>query len=136
MAKEIPIIIENKLTQGEREINIFHHSRLSTHIISHNSTITLSLGGPGDNDYLHISVLRGPGYFWKYCAIDLPSWLNYHFSSIGKLTVTHNGGSQRSLLEIPPGPPTWELKITRPAGLAGAGGQENIVISDSSTGKK
>jgi hypothetical protein len=134
MVKAIDITIENQLAAGERDINVFHHSSRSAHIISHNSSITLPLRNPGENDYLHISVVRGPGYLWNDCLISLPSWVDFDFSSEGKLAVTHSNGTNRTLLKIPPGPPTWELKITMPGGLLSSGASaangDNVTISD------
>jgi hypothetical protein len=105
------ITVENKLISEKRDINVYHHSSRGAHIISYNGSLTLSLGAVEDNDYLHISVTRGPGNLWKGCVIDVPSWPDFEFSSEGHVTVTHSG--KRTLLRIPPGPPTWQLKITR-----------------------
>ena len=141
MVKEIDITIKNKLTAGERDIHVFHHSTRSAHIISHNSSITLPLQSAGERDYLYISVVKGPGYLWTACVIGLPTWVDFDFSSEGRLTVTHSGNGRQTLLKIPPGPPTWELKITRSPGLSSFGplieGQaEHIFISDNGTGEE
>ncbi|UCH97611.1 MAG: hypothetical protein JSV88_12395 [Candidatus Aminicenantes bacterium] len=140
MVKKIDITIENKLAAGERDLNVFHYSTRSAHIISHNSSVTLPLRDAGENDYLDISVVRGPGYLWMTCVISLPWWIDFDFSSEGKLAVTHSGDRKRILLKIPPGPPTWELNITRPTGLSSIGTltavqAENITISDNGTGE-
>jgi hypothetical protein len=140
MVEAIDITIENKLAAGERDINVFHHSSRSAHIISHNSSITIALRNSDENDYLHISVVRGPGYLWNYCVISVPSWADFDFSSEGKLAVTHSNGTNRTLLTIPPGPPTWELKITMSAGslsilpLKAVNG-DNVTISDNGSGE-
>lgn len=140
MLKEIDITVKNKLTVGERDIHVFHHSTRSAHIISHNSSITLPLRNSNENDYLYISVVEGPGYLWTACVIGLPSWVDFDFSSEGNLTVIHSGNTKTTLLKIPPGPPTWELKITRPPGLLSIGPltaiqEESIFISDNGTGE-
>jgi hypothetical protein len=140
MVKEIDITIRNKLTAGERDIHVFHHSTRSAHIISYNSSITLPLRNAGENDFLYISVIKGPGYLWTACVIGLPSWVDFDFSSEGNLTVTHSGNARRTLLKIPPGPPTWELKITRPTCLSAIGPlaavqAESVFISDNGTGE-
>lgn len=140
MVKEIDITIKNKLTAGERDIQVFHHSTRSAHIISHNSSVTLPLRNAGENDYLSISVVKGPGYLWTACVIGLPSWVDFDFSTEGNLAVTHSGNSKRTLLKIPPGPPTWELKITRSVGMSSIGPlnavqAENVFISDNGTGE-
>jgi len=140
MVKEIDITIRNKLTTGERDIHVFHYSTRSAHIISHNSSITLPLRNSNENDFLSISVVKGPGYLWTACVIGLPTWVDFDFSSEGSLTLTHSGNAKRTLLKIPPGPPTWELKITRPVGLPSIGPftavqAESVFISDNGTGE-
>ncbi|MGD2085198.1 MAG: hypothetical protein PVH61_03345 [Candidatus Aminicenantes bacterium] len=140
MVKEIDITIKNKLTTGERDLHVFHHSTRSAHIISHNSSITLPLRNAGENDYLSISVVKGPGYLWTVCVIGLPTGVDFDFSSEGNLTVTHSSNARRTLLKIPPGPPTWELKITRPPAFSSIGPlievqAENVFICDNETGE-
>jgi hypothetical protein len=132
MAKEIDITIENKLITEKRDINVFHHSTRSAHIISHQSSITLPLrsAGDGEDDYLLISVVKGPGYLWMDCVINLPSWANFDFSLEGKLNVTHSTDAGRTVLKIPPGPPTWELKITRPTRLSPIG---SLTVNNANT---
>jgi hypothetical protein len=109
----ITITVQNKLKKEKRDLNVYHQSTRSAHIISHNSAITLPLRTVEEEDFLHISLVSGPGNLWKNCVVDLPSWAEFEFSSEGKVTLTHSGG--RTLLKIPPGPPKWELKMTRPA---------------------
>jgi hypothetical protein len=111
MAKILDITVENKLITEKRDINIYHHATGSAYIISHNSSISLPLGTVEEGDYLHISLVSGPGNLWSDCSIDLPVWVDFEFSSEGKLTLTHSG--ERALLKIPPGPSTWQLRITR-----------------------
>ncbi len=118
MAEEVPITLKNKLITDKRDINVYHHSTRSAHIISHHSSITLPLRSIGEDDYLHVSVGRSPGNLWKNCLIDLPLWVDFEFSSDGNVTVTHSGDTKRTLIKIPPGPPIWEIKITRSNGLA------------------
>ena len=114
MSQVSDITVENKLVKDKRGINVYHHSTRSAHLISHNSSITLPLGTVGKDDYLHISLVSGPGNLWKDCVINVPSWADFEFSSDGKITLAHRG--ERTILTIPPGPPTWQLKITRPNG--------------------
>lgn len=140
MVKEIDITIKNKLTVGERDIHVYHYSTHSAHIISHNSSITIPLRNSNENDYLYISVVKGPGYLWTSCVIGLPAWVDFDFSSEGNLTVTHSGAAKQTLLKIPPGPPTWELKITSPIGLSSispftAVQVESVTISDNGIGE-
>ena len=129
---DIAITVENKLIKEKRDINVYHHSTRSAHIISHNSSITLPLKTVEKDDYLHISVVSGPGSLWKDCLIGLPSWANFEFASEGKLTLTHSDDPKRTLLKIPPGPPAWQLKMTRPNGCKKKECEEkNVIVGDS-----
>ncbi len=134
MAKEIEVAVENRLVTVKRDINVFHHSTRSAHIISHNSSITLSLETVGSSDYLQVSAASGPGRLWKHCLIRLPSWADFEFTGDGNVTFIHSHDSSSTLLKIPPGPPTWELKITGSPALLPAGKPpltgDYITISD------
>ncbi|MCP5104939.1 MAG: hypothetical protein GY950_16250 [bacterium] len=134
MKHELDFTVENKLVIDKRDINIYHPATNSAHIISHSSSITLPLRTVSENDYLDISVVRGPGNLWKDCLINLPSWVNFEFFSEGNVTVTHSDDVKRTLLKIPPGPPTWELRLTRASGSAGSFNQGNVTISDNGKG--
>lgn len=128
MAKEIEIAVENRLITEKRDINVFHHSTRSAHIISHSSSITLPLETVKKGDYLQISAARGPGNLWKHYLISLPSWADFEFYSKGNVTLTHSHDSKRTLIKIPPGPPTWELVMKMPIGLSYLGSlTENYV---------
>ena len=134
MTKKIEIAVENRLTAVKRDINVYHFSSRSAHIISYNSSITLSLGPPGNSDYLQVSAARGPGHLWKHCLIRMPSWADFEFTTSGSVTFIHAHDSHSTLLKIPPGPPTWELKITGSPALS-TGNQAHstrdyITISD------
>ena len=111
MAKKINIIIENKLIIEKRDMNVYHHAGRSAHMISHDSSITLPLKPIIEDDYLHISIVSGPGNLENKSVVNLPSWLDFELSSAGDAAVTHSG--ERTILKIPPGPPTWQLKMTR-----------------------
>jgi hypothetical protein len=139
MPEEIEITVENKLLAERRDINLYHHSTQSAHIISYNSTITIALGSIGDKDYLHISVVKGPGYLEKNCMINLPSWVDFDFTSRENVTGisivhSHEQSGDRTILKIPPGPPAWELKITRPTSVISNGpvtkNKDYVVIGD------
>ena len=111
MAKEINVIIENKLVMEKRDMNVYHHASRSAHMISHDSSITLPLKPIIEDDYLHISIVSGPGRLEGNCIVNLPSWIDFDLSSAGDAAITHSG--DRILVKIPPGPPTWQLKMTR-----------------------
>jgi hypothetical protein len=111
MAKEINITIENKLVMEKRDMNVYHHATRSAHLISHDSSITLPLKSGIEDDYLHISIVSGPGRLEGNCVVNLPSWVDFELSSAGDATVAHLG--ERTLLKIPPGPAIWQLRMTR-----------------------
>lgn len=123
MSGKTNFTVENMLKKEKRGLNVYHHSSRGAHLISCGSSVTLPLGNTEEEDYLHISVVRGPGDLWKNCLINVPSWADFQLSTDGKVLVSHAG--DRTLLDIPPGPPTWQLKITRPPGARGI--QEDTV---------
>lgn len=134
MTEALEITVENRLLAEKRDINVYLRSTRGSHIISHSGSVTLPLRAGEEDDYLHISAARGPGNLWKDCMLNIPSWANFEFSSQGNITVTHAG--DRTLLKIPPGPPTWQLKMARPTGLSPnvplSGESDRITISDMS----
>ncbi|UCH92779.1 MAG: hypothetical protein JSV88_21120 [Candidatus Aminicenantes bacterium] len=128
MPEKLDIIVENKLIKEKRDINVYHQSTRSAHIISRSSSITLPLKTVEEDDYLYISIVRGPGNLWKDCVINIPSWADFEFSLEGKAAITHTGN--RTLLKIPPGPPTWQLKMTRPKDFGMAQTSDHVIIGD------
>ncbi len=80
-------------------------------MISHDSSITLPLKSVIEDDYLHITIVSGPGRLEGNCVVNIPSWVDFELSSAGDATVAHLG--ERTLLRIPSGPPTWQLRMTR-----------------------
>ena len=111
MTKEINIIIENKLLIEKRDMNVYHHATRSAHMISHNNSITLPLRPLIEDDYLHISIVSGPGRLEGHCVVNMPSWIDFELAYAGNAAVAHSG--ERTLLKIPPGLPVWQLKMTR-----------------------
>jgi len=84
-------------------------------------------------------VVKGPGYLEKNCLINLPSWADFDFTSRENVTGisiihSHEQSSDRTILKIPPGPPAWELKVTRPAIVSSKGtiskSKDYVVIGD------
>lgn len=130
MAKEINITIENKLVIEKRDMNIYHHSTGSAHLISYNSSITLPLRPMLEDDYLHISLVSGPGPLAGNCTVNLPSWADFEFSPGGDVFVTHSGSGNRTLLKIPPGPPIWQLKITRSISTPFKQSSDRVTVGD------
>lgn len=109
MAKAINITIKNKLEIEKRDMTIYHHFARSAHMISHNSSITISLMPIIEGDYLHISIVSGPGNLLNQSVFNLPSWADFELFSAGNIMLSHSNG--RVLLKIPPGPPIWQLKM-------------------------
>ena len=69
MAKRIKITIENKLVMEKRDMSVYHHSTRSAHMISYNSSVTMPLRSVIEDDYLHISIVTGPGNFFDFSVI-------------------------------------------------------------------
>ena len=113
-------------------MNIYHHSTRSAHMISHDSSVTLPLRPDTEDDYLHISIVSGPGHLESRCLVNLPSWVDFEFSSEGDLTVAHSG--DRTLLKIPPGPPRWQLKMTRSFSTLIDQSSDSVIIGDDQLG--
>jgi hypothetical protein len=128
MHNKVKITIKNKLETEKRDIHVYHHATRSAHIISYNRSVVLSLRTTEKDDYLHISVITGPGNLKYDCVLDLPAWADFKLNTEGKLTVTHSG--DRTLAKIPPGPPTWTLSITRPKRSGGKQEADKVVVTN------
>lgn len=130
MSVKIDITVENKLIAEKRDINVYHHSSGSAYIISHNSSISIPFRTDGEGDYFHISVSSGPGNLSNNCLITLPSWVDFKFSGEGKVSLDHSSDSNRTLLNVPPGPPTWQLKVTRSMTTLNKSIGDHVTLSD------
>ena len=128
MAKQINITVENKLVVEERDMNVYHHSTRSAHMISYNGSVTLPFKHTEEDDYLHISIVRGPGQLEGKCVVNLPSWVDFEFSSRGDVTIAHSG--ERTFLKVPPGPPTWQLKMTRSISFLNEKTSDHVIIGE------
>ncbi|MCP5047364.1 MAG: hypothetical protein GY940_09355 [bacterium] len=111
MKKQINITIENSLIKEKRDMNVYHHSTRSAHMICHNSSVTLPLRPLMEEDYLFITIVSGPGQLKNKSVVNLPSCIDFEFLTECKLAVIHS--EDRTLLKIPPGLPEWKLKLTR-----------------------
>ena len=129
MAEEINLTIENKLVIEKRDMNVYHHATRSAHMISFNSSITVPLKTFIEDDYVHISIVSGPGNLENNSVVNLPSWVDFDFFPEGNVAVTH--ASNRILLRIPPGPPTWQLKMKRSASTLVNKLSDCVTIGDS-----
>ncbi len=112
MAKGVKFVIENRLVTERRDINVYHSSSATAHMISFNSSVTVSLGLGVEGDYLHVSVVSGPGRLQRETRVLLPGWLDFEYSGEGCVAVARSGGC--TVLKIPPGLPGWSIKMTRP----------------------
>jgi hypothetical protein len=128
MTKQIKITVENKLVIEERDMNVYHHSTRSAHMISPESSITIPLKSVIEDDYLHISIVSGPGCLEGNCVVNLPSWIDFELSSAGDAATTHSG--DRTLLKIPPGLPKWQLRITRSLSSLINQPSDRVIIGD------
>lgn len=129
MPEGIDMIVRNNLVTEKRDMNVYHHATRSAYMISHNNSITVPLGTIEDGDYLHLSIVSGPGSLEKECWINLPSWCNFTISGLGNGDITHR--DERTLLRLPPGPPVWQLKITRSSGHVHTPIEDYVSIGDS-----
>ncbi|UCH95045.1 MAG: hypothetical protein JSV88_32985 [Candidatus Aminicenantes bacterium] len=134
MPKEFDITVENKLMKERRYINVYHQATRSAHLISHDSSVTLPLGTAKKNDYLYISGVRSHGNLWAACLINVPSWADFEFSLEGKVIISHSHDDDRTILKIPPGPPTWQLKIKQSTTAPGKQSLDNVTIADNGPG--
>ena len=128
MMNEINITIQNKLAAERRDLNAYHYSKRSAYFISHSNAVTIPLGTKEGGDYLHISIVSGPGKLEKECCINLPSWCDFSISSIGNGDISHS--DDRTLVKIPPGPPSWQLTVTRPSGTIDTPDEDVIIIGN------
>lgn len=128
MSEDVAITVENKLSKEKRCVHVYHHSTRSDHLISSDSSVTLPFGTVVQEDYLYISVARGPGNSWEDFRLELPVWADFEFSIEGNIVFSHSGA--RSIIRIPPGAPLWKLKMKRPAETHGAVGNRVTVGND------
>jgi hypothetical protein len=113
MADMINIIIINRLVKEKRYLTIYHHSTGSSHLVSDKKEVAVPLNLKTKKDYLTISVTGEPGHMWNGCRVDLPAWLDFDFLTTDAVTLGHRGSGERVVIDVPPGLPNWQLKITR-----------------------
>ncbi len=119
MSTPAHIIVDNRLNTEKRAVSVYHHATRGAHLISHSSSFTFPLESSTRNDYLHISIIRGPGRLECDCAVAVPLGMDFEYSGEGKVRINHRG--KDIILAIPAGPPVWQLKLTRPNGLPATG---------------
>jgi len=121
MPEAFEIIVENQLITGKRDLNVYVNSSRSAHIISSGSSAALTLKSAGEGDYIHVSVVKGPGDMLKETLIHIPSWADFQCEAPAGLSLfhLHSPDGEGIQLKIPPGP-VWELKITKPGKVPGS----------------
>jgi hypothetical protein len=129
MSEVVEITVQNRFASEKRDLNVYHHASRSANLIGCGSTVTLPLRTASEGDYIHISVVQGPGKLQHECVVNLPAWVNFDFSAVGEGFIRHTG--KRTLLTIPPGPPDWQLKITRSSDTAAVPQSDYITLGDS-----
>ncbi|MCK5059241.1 MAG: hypothetical protein KAT34_21510 [Candidatus Aminicenantes bacterium] len=129
MSEGIEIKVLNKFLAEKRDLSVYHHAARSANLIGIDSRITFPLRTVEEEDYVHISVVRGPGSLKQECVVDLPFWLDFDFSSVEEGVIRRTGN--RTLLTIPPGPPGWQVKVTRSPGAADIPAVDYITIGNS-----
>ena len=112
MARDVSLVVENRLVAEKRDINVYHSKSATAHMISFDSSVKVSLGLGVEGDYLHVSVVSGPGRLQLETWVQLPGWLDFEYSGEGNIAVARSGG--RIHIKIPPGLPGWSVKMTRP----------------------
>jgi hypothetical protein len=112
MHQDTKITIYNKLIEEKRDLNIYHHAAKGAFIISHGHSVTIPLTQK-EEDYIHITIISGPGNLRKDCHLDIPAICDISFTSIGNGDIHHS--KNRILFRIPPGPPIWQIKLTIPS---------------------
>ncbi len=110
MVKEIQITVENRFMLEKRDLNVYRHAARSAHMISYGNSIPLGLKPVSEGDYLHISIVSGPGDMKSESIVKIPSWLDFEFLKGQDTAITHS--SNNVLVRIPPGPAAWELRVT------------------------
>ncbi len=128
MTATIKLTVQNKFCNEKRDLNIYHHADRSAYMISHCNTATITMDPADKDDYLHISVVSGPGRLTKPYQIDLPSWCDFSITTIG--TATLRNKDNRTVLEFPPGPPDWQLKIMGGEKSTGTPKEDHIVVGE------
>lgn len=111
MASVINITIRNRFIFEKRDLNVYHHYEKKAHFIGSSGVVTAALASAQDGDYLHISVVSGPGNLKYRNLINLPSWTDFEFYCEKTVIVSHI--RDRIIVKIPEGAPPWQLRLTR-----------------------
>ncbi|MCP4214256.1 MAG: hypothetical protein GY765_06345, partial [bacterium] len=114
MSKPMSLTVKNRLIKEKRDISLYHCLTKSAHLLSPDSMQTQPLSPADEGDYLHLSAVRGPGDLVTACIITLPRGIDFLLTTDGAVRLEHTDTGTRLIL--PPGPPSWQLKLTLPPG--------------------
>ena len=112
MGKKNVINFKNNLVMEKRDMNIYHHKSKGVHLISHGSSINISLQSLLKDDYIYLSIIAGSGKLERKHTVQLPAWMNYEFVSEGKFVAQHV--DDYVCLNIPAAHPEWKMKLSCP----------------------
>lgn len=115
MTKTKQFTIVNRLDRERRNIALYQHASGRGFLIGHGGSVSVEINCKGSDDYLHLSVSKGPGPLQRGCRVTLPGWLDFSFKGgqgVTGISFKHKGKAID--IDIPPGPPDWEIKISLP----------------------
>jgi hypothetical protein len=124
--------IENLLKFEKREIKVSHHSAAKEVTLGYEVSTSNNFGLlPAGGDHLLVEIV-GAGALNRNCWVKLPKKGNVMFIPEENQYIECINTNEDIFMKIPPGPPTWKLKITRPSGLSVPGKpiEDNVTISD------
>ena len=146
----LTIQVKNNFKKGKRGIIVHDSSQKQDWIVpwgkngQGDTTQEFDIPG-GKDDSLVIAVTPGAGDL-KWCKAELPAALPFIFIPGGmeKLGILTSSDGERTTLRIPPGSPTWQLKIRRATQFmaqmadeepgSGEGGGNNVTVGDDGPG--
>jgi hypothetical protein len=146
----LTIEVKNNFKRGKRGIIVHDSSKKQDWIVPWEKNAlgdtTQEFDFPGGtDDYLVIAVTPGAGDL-KWCKAELPAALPFIFIPGGmeKIGILTSSDGERTTLRIPPGSPTWQLKIRQPTQImaqmaneepgSGEGGGSNVTVGDDGPG--
>ncbi len=113
MTNETKITVHNKLSMAKRDINVYHNSKRSAHMIGHDGSVTIPLRPAAEDDFLHISIVSGPGSLENTNVVNLPAWADFEYTGENNFILCHSHTDDRIIVKIPPGTPQWQMRVYR-----------------------
>ena len=124
--------IENQLKFEKREIKVSHHSTAKDITLDYEVSTSNKFGLlPEGGDHLLMEIV-GAEALSRNCWVRLPRKGNVMFIPEENQSIEYVNTDDGIFMKIPPGPPTWKLKFSRPAWLSIPGKpiEDNVTISD------